>query len=136
MQFTSLNYCFNGTQVWFRDTPEQRLYIGSDFRRTLQGACAGVARSDTDRRLSNVYITCNAIFSNKVPLSRQPRAYVDPGTSSQFTIPGYLNAGLSLGSTGFVAFQAGADQTRFYTLRLYANGCYQVSGVGDAQQYC
>ncbi|MBC8093919.1 MAG: hypothetical protein H7Y15_18680 [Pseudonocardia sp.] len=136
VQFTSLSFCFDGSRVWFQDDAQPRLYIGGNFSNYLQGACAGAPRTAVDRRLSSIYITCNAVFSNRTVQTFVPRADFDSGAGSEFTIIPNLNAGAALGTRGSVALPPPADPSKFYTLRLYANGCYEFSGVGDARQYC
>ena len=136
VQWTNLHVCYNGTHVYLTQDPQFRVYIAGQFAGSLQGACAGVSRSATDptntARQSSVFITCNAVFSNKGIGTYWPKSEIDVNNNSDFIIPAQLNAGLNLGTLGSVggAF-GGADQSRFYTLRLYANGRYEVSGVGN-----
>ena len=136
VQWTNLHVCFNGTHVYLTQDPQFRVYIAGPFSGSLQGACAGVSRSGTDptntARQSSIFITCNAVFSNKGFGTYWPKSEIDVNNNSAFFIPAQLNAGLNLGSFGSVggAF-GGADQARFYTLRIYASGRYEVSGVGN-----
>ncbi len=137
LSFTNLNYCYNGSQVWFQDNPEARLYVDSTLATTLQGACAGSSKTDTNNKLSSIYMTCNAVFSNKGPRPIYAYAVGDSSSGpSAFTIPGYLNATLNLGSAGSIGTSPPADQYRYYTLRIYNDGCYNVSGVNDNRKYC
>lgn len=133
VSFTNLSFCYNGANAWFRDEPQYRIYIGSSLSPTLQGACAGVSRTAIDpnnaNQLSSVFITCNAIFSNRDAAIRM-RSDVDTDGNSRFTLPGSLNAGINLGPLGFVATPPVADQIRYFTMRITANGCYTISGVG------
>lgn len=140
VQFTNLNFCYNGASVWFRDEPQWRVYVASTLSAGLQGACAGTSKSATDpanaNQLQSVFITCQAVFSNK---QRRPieniTSTVDRGTASRFRIPGLLNAGIAL-PNGFVSTPPAADQFRYYTIRITADGCYTVSGVGTTARTC
>lgn len=136
IQFTSLSYCFDGSRVWFQDDPEQRVIVAGDFTSSLQGACIGVSRTAAERRLTNVYVTCNAGFSHRYGRDRTVTARNDANGASRFVLPLNLNIGFNLGTAGFIGAGPTPDQMRYYTLRLYSNGCYGVSGVGDTRQYC
>lgn len=93
-----------------------------------------MSKTDTGTRLPSVYVTCNAVMSNRSYRPLHPWSEVNP--SVQFTLPGYVNAGVNLGTSGFVATTPPADQARFYTMTINARGCYAVSGVGDAGTRC
>lgn len=136
VQWTNLHVCYNGTNVYLTQDPQFRVYIAGPFSGSLQGACAGVSRSATDptntAKQSSIFITCNAVFSNKGVGTYWPKSEIDVNNNSDFTIPAFLNAGFNFGTIGFFGGGVGgADQARFYTLRIYANGRYEVSGVGN-----
>jgi hypothetical protein len=136
VQWTNLHVCYNGTNVYLTQDPQFRVYIAGPFSGSLQGACAGVSRSATDptntAKQSSIFITCNAVFSNKGLGTYWPKSEIDVNNNSDFIIPAFLNAGINLGTFGFLGGGiGGADQARFYTLRIYANGQYEVSGVGN-----
>lgn len=139
VQFTRLSVCWDGAYVWFKDTPEYRLTVDGNFTSTLVGACAGNARSAVDpnnaNKLTSIFITCQAVFSNRQPATffATPDGATGPG--GDFTIPGFLNAGVAFPG-GFVATPPPADQYRYYTIQILSNGCYTVSGVANTTVRC
>lgn len=136
VQFTNLDYCFNGQQVYWYDNPQFRIYIDGRYATQLQGACAGVSKSDTNVRLTSVYVTCNAVFSNKGWGTYPASARGAINDSSKFTIPALLNAGVNLGALGFVGSPGVADISRYFTLRVGNTGCWSMSGIGNPTTYC
>jgi hypothetical protein len=136
VSFTNLNYCYDWKNVWFRDNPQYRIYVGAAYSSGLQGACNGASKTDTNVRLPSIYVTCNAAFSRKSGSALRLKAEGDRDGSSVFDLPMYLNAGVNFGPFGFLATAVPADQVRYYTLRLYANGCYNVSGIGNSASTC
>jgi hypothetical protein len=129
-----LNICYNGVEVWFKDVPQARLYIGSEWTPTMQGGCTQTntpVDSNNANRLPSITVTCKALFSNRLPVLYNPKAEGDTNGGSEFTIPPLLNFGINIGTSGSVGGTIGGSETRDYTLRIYPWGTYDVSGVGN-----
>ena len=135
VQFNNLNYCYDYRNVWFRDAPHYRIYIASSRSWVLQGTCNGASKTDTGLKLPSIIVTCNATFSNKGSTPYTPMAVGDTTGASRFNINSFLNFGFAF-ANGFIATAAPADVSRYFTLRLYADGCYNVSGIGDNTLTC
>ena len=144
VQFSRLNYCYDGNHVWFTDTPQFKVWISGNafpgnpylarYSTVIQGACTGVNRTDTDPtntgKRTSIFVSCDAIFSNKQERSISFKAARDINGGSTWQLQPYWNVGVNLGA-GSTSNNPTTDTPRRYTLQLTANNTYTVSGIGN-----
>jgi hypothetical protein len=101
----------------------------------MQGACVGSDKTDTDpnnaAKRTSIQVSCNAVFSNKQGRSLKFKAARDINSGSVWTLPGFLNASVNLGSLGAIATNPVTDVPRRYTLQITSDNTYTMSGIGN-----
>ncbi|MEM8529307.1 MAG: hypothetical protein AAGF95_00610 [Chloroflexota bacterium] len=143
IQFTNLNYCYNGQTIEWVSRPEARAYIknespipgGANWYNIISMTCAEKFDFPGNGNQPSIYITCELGMANNSWYNLNgfySERAID--ASSDFNIPVRLNwnlmATFSPPSVGVSSERLG-DQSRFYTLRINANGYAGLSGVGN-----
>lgn len=146
IQFTNLNYCYNGQTIEWVSRPEARAYVKNhdyfwhplgkgNWYNLLAMTCAEKFDFPGNGNQPNIYITCElGIANNDWGNFNGFKSERDVNGTSVFNIPLRLNWNL-FGTFGPPSIGGGAapigQQARYYTLRIGANGQAWLSGVGN-----
>lgn len=145
IQFTNLNYCYNGSTIQWASRPEARAYVKNydyfwdiagrgNWYNILSMTCGEKFDFPGNGNQPNLYITCElGISSNDFAGLSGFKSNRDVDGSSVFDIPARLNWNF-FGTFGPPSvgggLASGVQQPRYYTLRIGANGQAWLSGVG------
>lgn len=143
VQFSNLNYCYDGINVWFKDEPQAAVWISdkwhavekSQYKWMIQGACTGKDKTPLDptniAKRSSIYVSCLAVFSNKKAWPFVFSAQRDINGRSGWTLGPFVNFAASLGTGGALVNNPTSDTPRRWTLVITPANTYSVSGIGN-----
>lgn len=136
VQFSSLNYCYDGINVWFKGDPHPPVvWRTSGVSRYVNGNCVGgLDKTANEVKQPTIRVTCNAVFSNVYSGDFNFKAQRDINGTSRWTLPGNFNGALTFTVgpvSGTWATNPTVQATRRYTLLITADNTYTFSGIGN-----